>query len=250
LGDVGAALLWTEAWVKFDPRSINAGIERASLLSFFPFTYEEGQAIYLQLRHRFPTNLKIAGSQARVLLALDQGKKAFEIFSDLFRRNVFDSYDFVNTAAESIYDRNSQWKIKTSAATARIVPRREQNYWQFMHSFQHSTNTFSLSTESAQALILTAVEFRDPSGHWQSCDTDLGLAGQYYFKDTRQIANFECLSKTALSGMSQIRLDYWPAVPTIFQEMLTNKKIIAEIIQDANASDLEMLTQLGVGISD
>ncbi len=79
-GHLDQALAWTQRWLAYDPRDINALLANAGILMRWPGRQVEGEVIYRGLLARFPELLSVRSAYARSLAIEKRLAEAFALF--------------------------------------------------------------------------------------------------------------------------------------------------------------------------
>ena len=81
IGQLEQAMHWTDRWLQFDPKDIEALLTHARLLLISPDTFQDGKYEFAVLKARFPNSLSVANGRAIAYASIGQLGRAFLEFS-------------------------------------------------------------------------------------------------------------------------------------------------------------------------
>ena len=235
------ALAWSDRWVEFDARSVNALVFHAYINSFLPEHRDESDRQFSQLQNRFPEQVSIAAMHAQALWALGSKLEAFRVIRPYLIVDEHQSLIPVPGEADTSPWWVEQHSIKGMTEQRTVRPVLRDGSWELNLHITDSTSRVVLMCQHNRALSVAKLTLTDTKATWPPSHANGQLVNGRYLKDVGESLEFSW--DNPVSGQIKFTAEVRITLPRVSMMIAADPELRDEIKRLADPRDLEALSR-------
>ena len=234
------ALAWSDHWVEFDPRSVNALVFDAYINSFLPEHRDAAYRQFRQLQDRFPEQASIAAMHAQALWALDRKLEAFRVIRPYLLVDEHQSLIPIPGNADTSPWWVEQHSINGMTEQRTVRPVLRDGSWELNLRIADSTSRVILRCQHKGALSVAKLVLTDTKAQWPPSHANGQRVNGRYLKDVGESLEFAW--DNPVSGQIKFTAEVRITLPRVSMMIAIDPELRDELKRLADPRDLEALS--------